>query len=229
MPSTPSSLIIWLKEWARLQTRRSWLEPRPIYLAAGLTLTVALALLVVSGVKLPPPTSDTAATRQEAAQPAAVSPLSDVVKDDDALIKTSQTPAAAGGKTNEKPRRPADGHVSLAFGWQLHQLYGDWRYHPGVDIAGSPYAEVRAVYSGQVKEVYEDERYGLTVVVEGGGYTVYYGSLAAAKADKGQAVAAGAAIGKVGQAKSEPYPHLHLAVKKDRDYIDPQAILSRAE
>lgn len=228
MPTNPSSLIIWLKEWARLQTRRSWLEPRPVYLAAGLALTVALLLLVVvSGVKPADPTGNSVVVRPERAQPAAVSPLPAAGKDSEAAAKTDL--ATAGGAVSERPLRPVSGDIRLAFGWQLHPLYGDWRYHPGVDIAAAAGSPARAVWSGRVSEVYEDSRYGLTVVVAGGDYTVYYGSLAVAKVDKGQAVAAGAVVGTVGQARSEPYPHLHLVVKKGGDYIEPQALLAGAQ
>ncbi len=222
MSPPPSSLIIWLKEWARLQTRRSWLEPRPVYVAAGLAVTVALLLLVVVSVTKPPaPSIDQAAVR-----PAAVSPLPPVGQESEAVAGSE--PATAGEPTSEEPRRPVAGDVSLAFGWQLHPLYGDWRYHPGVDIAAAVASPVRAIWGGRVSEVIEDGRYGLTVVVTGGGHTVHYSSLAAARVDKGQAVAAGTVIGTAGQAKSEPYPHLHLSLQKGGDYIDPQAILSEA-
>lgn len=223
MPTPPSNLIIWLKEWARLQSRRYWLEPRPVYVAAGLGLMAAMLLLVVvSGIRSPD--ANPAGIRPEVNQPAVVSPTAVTVMPREAAVKDDK--AAAEGPANEKPRWPLAGDVRLAFGWQLHPLFGDWRYHPGVDIAAAAASPVRAIWRGQVSEVYEDGRYGLTVVVASGDYKVYYGSLAAARVEKGQVVATGTVIGTAGQAGSEPYFHLHLAVKKGADYIDPQALLT---
>jgi murein DD-endopeptidase MepM/ murein hydrolase activator NlpD len=85
------------------------------------------------------------------------------------------------------------------------------------------------MWGGRVTDVYDDPRYGLTVTVTGGGRTVHYGSLAAAKVDKGQQVAAGGVVGTAGAAPVEPYPHLHLAVKDGDRYLDPQEVLAKSE
>jgi len=130
---------------------------------------------------------------------------------------------------NDRPRRPVTGPVTVAFGWQQHPLYGDWRYHPGADLAAPPDGVVRAVWGGQVTDVYTDKRYGLTVVVAGEGHTVYYGSLARATVERNQQIAAGAAIGLAGEAPEERYPHLHLAVRKSDRFVDPQEILAKSE
>jgi len=35
-------------------------------------------------------------------------------------------------------------------------------------------------------------------------------------------------VGRVGEAPGEPYPHLHLAVKRGDKYVDPQDILEKS-
>ncbi len=220
-------------ELRRLRARRTWTEPRPVYVAAGLVITAAvLMLVVVSGVRQPAvPVPPALLVRQEApAEPAARSEApAQVLPAPETADKQGATREAAVAPRPAGPLRPAAGAVKQAFGWQLHPLYGDWRYHPGVDIAVPAGSAVKAMWSGRVADVYGDPRYGLTVVVAGGGHTVYYGSLAAAKVDKNQQVAAGTVIGTAGEAPAEPYPHLHLAVKDGDKYIDPQEVLAKSE
>lgn len=218
------------EELRRLGSRRTWLEPRPVYVAAGLVLTAAvLMLVVVSGVRQPAqPVPMSPAARQEAAAPPRAEPARQAAEAPAVKTPPAEVPAAAPAGP-QAPRRPVRGEVRLAFGWQIHPLYGDWRYHPGVDIAVPEGSPVRAMWAGKVTDVYEDRLYGLTVAVAGGGYTVLYASLAEARVEKGRTVAAGAVVGTAGAAWSEPFPHLHLTVKDGERYVDPQEILARAE
>lgn len=105
------------------------------------------------------------------------------------------------------------GGITHAFGWQLHPLYGDWRYHNGVDIGGGEGQVVPALLSGEVVDVYTDKTYGLTVAVSSDSYTVYYSSLASAAVQKNSMLKPGTSIGSIGICRGEPEPHLHLTVK----------------
>jgi murein DD-endopeptidase MepM/ murein hydrolase activator NlpD len=193
-----------------------------VYVAAGLIIGAAmLMLVVVSSVKqpaVPVPTAPSA--RQETL-------VEPVVRAD--APAHEQAAATADRQRDNAPRQPVEGKIGLAFGWQHNPLYGDWRFHPGVDLAAPPGSVVKALWAGRVSEVYEDRRFGLTVVVAGGGHTVYYGSLAAAEVVRDQQMAAGATVGRVGESPGEPYPHLHLAIKRGDRYIDPQVILEKIE
>lgn len=124
------------------------------------------------------------------------------------------------------PARPISGPVALDFGWQLHQVYNDWRYHTGIDISRPVGQPVEAIYKGQVTDIFRDKHSGLTVVVKNSTYSVYYGSLAEATVEKGSSISAGQKIGTVGSCDAEPYHHLHLAIKKGEQYIDPKLIVS---
>jgi murein DD-endopeptidase MepM/ murein hydrolase activator NlpD len=220
-------------ELRRLRARRTWTEPRPVYVAAGLVITAGvLMLIVVSAVRQPAvPVPTAPLVRQEApVEPAARSeaPVR-VIPAGETVDKAAAEREAAQAPRYAAPLRPVQGVTVQAFGWQYHQHYGDWRYHPGVDIAAPAGSAVKAMWGGRVADVYEDRRYGLTVAVTGGGYTVHYGSLAAAKVAKDQQVTAGSIVGTVGEAPSEPYPHLHLAVKDGGKNLDPQEILAKSE
>lgn len=118
------------------------------------------------------------------------------------------------------------GVTTHGFGWQLHPLYGDWRYHNGVDISGGEGQVVPALLNGEVVDVYTDKVYGLTVAVKSGNYTVYYSSLASVAVQKTSLIKTGSPIGSMGICGGEPEPHLHLAVKTTdgQKAINPQEL-----
>lgn len=113
----------------------------------------------------------------------------------------------------------------MDFGWQLHPIYHDWRYHTGIDIKGSALQSVEALYKGQVTDIFRDSHSGLTVIVKDDTYKIYYGSLAEVKVTKGSKVTQNQIIGTMGSWDAEPYDHLHLAIKKGEEYIDPKLII----
>ncbi len=226
-----------LQELKRLRTRQTWTESRPVYVATGLVVMAAtIMLVIVSGIRQPAvPVPIAPQARLEApsvkVNRSDTPPVSmaDVQAADKPLTAAAAQQAAGAGKAGDRPRRPVAGTVSVAFGWQPHPLYGDWRYHPGVDVGVPAGAVVKAMWGGRVMEIYDDRQYGLTVAVAGGGYTVHYGSLAAVVVAKDQHLPAGATVGAAGEAPGERYPHLHLAVKNGDNYVDPQELLAKSE
>lgn len=119
-----------------------------------------------------------------------------------------------------------NGVITQKFGWQLHPLYQDWRYHNGVDIAGGEGKIVPALVKGKVIEIYTDKQYGLTVVVESDNYLIYYSSLASVAVQENTIIKRGKPIGSMGITLSEPAPHLHLAVQTQdkQEYLAPHKI-----
>ena len=106
----------------------------------------------------------------------------------------------------------------------------DWRVHNGVDLAAEPGQDVKAARAGTVLAVYEDEYYGMTVVLEhDGGYTSRYCNLAeTVQAAVGESVSAGQTIGKVGATaliESASQSHLHFEVCLNGDPVDPASFL----
>lgn len=123
------------------------------------------------------------------------------------------------------PPKPIKGQIQLDFGWQNHPVYKDWRYHTGIDIKGNAGQEVRAIYKGQVMEIFRDGHSGLTVVVKDDRYQIYYGSLSETMVQQGSIVNSNQVIGKMGSCTGEPDVHLHLGIKKDQQYVDPKLII----
>lgn len=145
--------------------------------------------------------------------------------------KVDDTPVVA-----QAPRlivSPLSGQVVAAF--SVNQLLysetlGDWRTHDGVDIAAAQGTSVLAASAGTVASVTDDPLMGTTVVLShDGGYQTTYANLQAKPTvKKGDKVSAGQIIGAVGTtstAEAAEGPHLHFAVTKNGDVVDPEQFL----
>ena len=106
----------------------------------------------------------------------------------------------------------------------------DWRTHDGVDLAAELGAQVKAAGAGVVSEVFEDDMYGTTVIIDhGGGLTSTYSNLASLPTvGAGSTVTAGQVIGSVGDTalcEIGEVTHLHFAMALDGESVDPTAYL----
>ena len=104
----------------------------------------------------------------------------------------------------------------------------DYRSHNGIDFISSEGSEVKSVSGGKVKDVYEDLLLGNVVEAEHGEYLVRYCGLGdGVKVRPGDVLSAGTTIGTVGEIPFEKSEgtHLHIEVKKDGLYIDPNEII----
>ena len=107
----------------------------------------------------------------------------------------------------------------------------DWRVHNGMDLSAEAGTPVVAAKSGTVTAVFDDEYYGITVVIRHeDGYTTHYCSLAENPAvSAGDTVKAGQVIGAVGTTallEAADGPHLHFEVYCDGQPADPADFLS---
>ena len=128
---------------------------------------------------------------------------------------------------------PVMGSVVAAFSVDelaYDPTFRDWRVHCAVDIAAEEGTAVLCARAGTVAAVTEDVMLGTTVVIdhEGGYQTTYANLMEQPPVSAGEAVTAGTVIGAVGTsaaAESAQPPHLHFAVTKDGDVVDPQVFL----
>ena len=102
-----------------------------------------------------------------------------------------------------------------------------WTTHPAVDIAAKAGTDVKAVLSGTVSAVREDDVLGYTVEIKhsNGRETLYANLGSDVRVKEGDKVNAGAVIGSVGtSAISECAlePHLHFAFRIDGKPVDPK-------
>jgi len=201
-----------------------------IYIASGLLLVTSMLLVIIFfAIKSDPDvvvTPETSITNQS----------TELVEDRSAVIAVSPQaePERVLKAVDSKPiqdvpvpSKTIRGPIKMDFGWQLHDVYKDWRYHTGIDIGGLADQPVEAIDNGQVIDIFRDNHSGLTIVVKNNIYSVYYGSLSEVKVDKDAHISAGQTIGTMGSCDAEPYNHLHLAIKKDGQYIDPKLIINQ--
>lgn len=148
---------------------------------------------------------------------------------------TTQPPATAAAEKPLKTVSPLEGETAAAFAMDAlayNPTTRDWRTHDGVDIAAEAGTEVKAAAAGTVYSVYTDDQMGTTVVIRHtGGYSTTYASLAEDPAvAAGDEVELGQTIGAVGQSallESAIGDHLHFAVSKDGENVDPMEFLGK--
>lgn len=121
---------------------------------------------------------------------------------------------------------PAAGPMTSGYGWRTHPIFGDRRFHAGIDI-GAPYgASVIASDGGEVVFVGTMSGYGNVVVVDhGGGLATTYNHLSGFEVGSGQSVGRGQRIGAVGCTGYCTGPHLHFEVRVNGSPVDPMPYL----
>lgn len=118
------------------------------------------------------------------------------------------------------------GRVSSKFGYRTHPVTGEkGTFHKGIDLTASTGTPVYAARSG-VANVYSTETGGNTVSLNHqDGYKTNYLHLDSYVVKKGDWVAAGQLIGYVGSTGRSTGPHLHYAVYKNGEAVDPAKYL----
>ncbi len=121
---------------------------------------------------------------------------------------------------------PANGPVTSGYGYRTHPIYGDRRFHAGIDI-GAPYgAQVVAADGGVVAYAGVMSGYGNVVTIDhGGGLATVYAHLSSFSVGSGQSVNRGSPIAAVGCTGYCTGPHLHFEVRINGDPVDPMPYL----
>ncbi|WP_109479567.1 M23 family metallopeptidase [Paraburkholderia sp. C35] len=114
--------------------------------------------------------------------------------------------------------------VSSPFGMRIHPVYGERRFHTGVDLTAPAGTPIYAAAAGTVELAVNGHGYGKHVVLRhDDGYSTYYAHMATFAADLkvGERVEQGQVIGYVGRTGTATGPHLHYEVRKDDHPVDP--------
>ena len=111
---------------------------------------------------------------------------------------------------------------SSPFGWRTHPIYGDQRFHYGVDLAAPSGTPIVATRSGKVTTTTYDSSSGYYVVINhGDGFESKYLHMTHYIVSPGQQVTAGQVIGYVGSTGASTGPHLHFSIKYQGEHVDP--------
>jgi len=117
---------------------------------------------------------------------------------------------------------PVLGAVTSDFGWRMHPLDGEEKFHYGVDLAASVGTPVRAFAAGVVEYIGESDDYGLYLQLDHrNGTKSFYAHCSALKVQQGQSVVSGETIAESGASGHVTGPHLHFELKKDGIRLSP--------
>ena len=120
----------------------------------------------------------------------------------------------------------AGGRLSRPFGWGIHPVFRDRRFHSGIDIAIGSGTPVKAVADGYVLMAGWINGYGNTVILDhGGGLSTLYAHNKSVSTSAGKAVLQGDIICKVGSTGISTGPHLHFEVRQDGSPQNPMNML----
>ncbi len=121
---------------------------------------------------------------------------------------------------------PYRGEITSPFGWRTHPIFGDARYHSGLDIAADYGDTVVAADDGVVAFAGWLGGYGNAVIIEhGNGISTLYGHNSQLIVSEGQSVRKGQPISYIGSTGYSTGPHLHFEVRINGQETDPLAYL----
>jgi murein DD-endopeptidase MepM/ murein hydrolase activator NlpD len=122
---------------------------------------------------------------------------------------------------------PAPGQpVSSGFGVRKDPLLGTPALHSGLDFRAGTGTLARATAKGKVVHAGWNGGYGRMVEIDhGNGFTTRYAHLSKILVKKGDTIATGDAVGKVGSSGRSTGPHLHYEVRRNGDPLNPLRFL----
>ncbi len=122
---------------------------------------------------------------------------------------------------------PVDGELTSSFGYREHPVDGGIKFHYGTDYAVWSGVEVSSMAEGTVSFVGDDpEGYGNYVVVShADGWETLYAHCSEVWVESGEAVAMGESIGLSGATGNVTGPHLHMELRCNGLYYNPEFYL----
>ena len=147
-------------------------------------------------------------------------------------LSTSVPPSTSGSSGNSGGNSAPGGLTWLRpcnyvaftspFGWRKHPIYGDYRFHYGVDLAGPTGTPIVATRSGVVADAAYNWSGGYYVTLDHqDGYKSQYLHMTHYIVSAGQYVTAGQVIGYMGSTGGSTGPHLHFSIIYNGSHVNP--------
>lgn len=118
---------------------------------------------------------------------------------------------------------PVMATMSSAYGWRIHPVEGEEKFHYGIDLAVDTGTPIVAFADGVVDYIGENEdEYGLYLqITHEGGLTTFYAHCSEFLVVPGQTVSAGETIALSGATGNVTGPHLHFEMRLNGTYLNP--------
>ena len=122
---------------------------------------------------------------------------------------------------------PGGAYVTCAYGWRIHPIWGDQRFHSGVDLAASQGTPIYAIAAGTVTTAAYGDANGYYVSIShGNGYGSVYCHMTNYIVSVGDSVSQGQVIGYVGSTGWSTGPHLHFEIHVNGSAVNPMDYIS---
>ena len=122
---------------------------------------------------------------------------------------------------------PGGAYVTCAYGWRIHPIWGDERFHYGVDLAASQGTPIYAIAAGTVTTATYGDANGYYVSIShGNGYGSVYCHMTNYIVSVGDSVSQGQVIGYVGSTGWATGPHLHFEIHVNGSTVNPMDYIS---
>ncbi|MBR1497021.1 MAG: M23 family metallopeptidase [Oscillospiraceae bacterium] len=118
---------------------------------------------------------------------------------------------------------PVEDAVCSGFGYRLHPILGEVKFHYGSDFAASAGTDIAALADGTVRFAGSSDSFGNYVTIDhAGGWSSLYAHCSYLYVHTGQSVSAGEKIALVGATGHVTGPHLHFELQRDGVYRNPE-------
>lgn len=148
--------------------------------------------------------------------------------EEQATFSAYETPSDVSLEVPELPFEytcPVEGYTSSGFGYRMHPIQNEIKYHYGTDFAANKGESVHAFADGTIVAEGENDGYGNYVLIfHEDGYSTLYAHCSKLCMNCG-AVKKGDVIALVGDTGLATGPHLHFELKKDDTYYNPEFYL----
>ena len=121
--------------------------------------------------------------------------------------------------------QPVEGVTSSGFGYRIHPISNEIKFHYGTDFAADTGTPVRAFADGSIIAADCSDSYGNYVIIDhGNGFSTMYAHCSKLCMGCGE-VKMGDTIALVGATGLATGPHLHFEIKYDGQYLNPEFYL----
>ena len=121
--------------------------------------------------------------------------------------------------------KPIEGRISSSFGWRNPTVSTVPKYHTGLDIAAVEGTVIKSMTDGKIEKASSEGDYGKHYIIKYDNITLIYGHCSKLYLKQGTEIKQGQEIAEVGTTGNSTGPHLHIGIKLDDRWVDPQLLL----